>query len=104
MSEAKKFRFHFREVFTSGNSRDYFLDAKAFDIAQAIELSLMGINGKQRLGLIRDLTDFNDEDYIDYVTLTDYESRTGALPTDYESEIIRLKRKFTIKDLLEDVR
>jgi len=103
MSELKKFQFHFREYYNllghKKSYREYFLDATAYTKEQAIELSLMGHN-KDNLILIKDLSEYSCDDYIDYVIYMQY--MNGVTLYNKTEEITIIKRKVKLKELLED--
>lgn len=102
MGEYKKYSFHFRHNYSSGGYKDYFLNAEAFGKDKAIELSKMGHKFKENLILIEDLSNYELDDYIDYVSLMDYQLKDVATSPLLKVEICRIKRNINIKKILEN--
>ena len=95
MNVYKRYFFHFREHYSSGNFKNHFLDTRAYDVESAKEFALMGQKGKDRFEFIKDLTDFSNGDYTDYVIVHD------TVPT-LDHVYREAKRNINIKELLED--
>ena len=101
MCTLKKYSFHFRENYRSGGFRNHFVDADAYNVEQAKEISIMGrgIKRFEDLEFIKDLSDFSVEDLCDYMIIHD---RTGNILPVLEPRYIEANRNVKIKDLLDE--
>lgn len=100
MCTLNKYSFHYREKFWNGSFKNHFLEASAYDVEKAKEIALMGTSGKpERFELVKDLSDYSTEDYIDYIIIND---RVGPIYPEDDPHYIKAKRNNTIKELLED--
>jgi RecA/RadA recombinase len=106
MCTLKKYSFHFREIYAHDTSsyRDHYSDSETYTKEQALEICKMSIGSGKNLVLIKDMTDLSLDEQIDYVKMVELEFELNLFGEDKmdETELKRLRRKFNIKELLEN--